>query len=280
MKFLRYGEPGAERPGLLDEQGQIRDLSDHIGDINGRCLSEQQLSTLRSLDTSQLPIVDFDVRLGACIDDVGKFLCVGLNYTDHARESGMPVPAEPVIFSKFTSAICGPNDDTLIPKNSQKTDWEVELGIVIGTETAYLNEQEAEEAIAGYCVINDLSERAFQLEKSGQWDLGKGCDTFGPIGPWLVTKDEIDNVDNLGLWLEVNGERVQSSNTRLMIFKPSYIVSYLSQYLSLQPGDIISTGTPSGVGLGFNPARYLKAGDQVKLGIDHLGEQFHICRNA
>ena len=217
--------------------------------------------------------------MGHVWGSVGKFLCIGLNYKDHAKESGMTIPSEPVLFSKFTSAICGPNDDIKIPRNSEKTDWEVELGVVIGKEAAYVSEAEAERCITGYCVINDISEREFQLERSGQWDLGKGCDTFGPIGPWLVTKDEVD-VNNLGLWLEVNGERLQSGSTSLMIFKPAEIVSFLSQHLSLQPGDIISTGTPPGVGLGFNHPVISKAGDTMKLGIDGLGEQSQVCINA
>ncbi len=280
MKLLRYGEPGAELPGLLDREGNIRDLSSVVTDISGSTLSQHLLESLRYIDATSLPAIKGDVRLGPCVGGVGKFLCVGLNYSDHAQESGLPVPPEPVIFSKFTSAICGPDDDILIPRNSTKTDWEVELGLVIGKHTVYASEQEAEDSIAGYCLINDLSEREFQLEKSGQWDLGKGCDSFGPIGPWLVTRDEIKDINNLNLWLQVNGQQMQTGNTCLMIFKPVQIVSYISQFLSLQPGDVISTGTPPGVGLGFQPPRYLKPGDTVRLGIDGLGEQLHTCKMA
>ncbi len=277
MKLLRYGEPGQEKPGIMDDQECIRDLSSIISDIDGSVLSASSLNRLRDIDLSRLPLVEKGVRFGPCVGSVGKFLCIGLNYSDHAEESGMPVPLEPVVFSKFTSAICGPNDNVVIPRNSKKTDWEVELGIVIGKDTAYVTEEDAEESIAGYCVINDISEREFQLERSGQWDLGKGCDTFGPTGPWLVTREDVKDVENLELWLEVNGERVQQGHTSRMIFKPAYIVSYLSQFLSLQPGDIISTGTPAGVGLGFNPPRFLKSGDNIKLGIELLGEQHQVC---
>ncbi|MTI15200.1 fumarylacetoacetate hydrolase family protein [Sansalvadorimonas verongulae] len=280
MKLLRYGEPGQEKPGILDGEGNIRDLSSVVADIDSSILSDTALAKLRDVNINSLPRENGSVRYGPCVANVGKFLCIGLNYKDHAKESGMPIPPEPVLFSKFTSAICGPNDDIKIPRNSKKTDWEVELGLVIGKEAAYVSEQEAEACIAGYCVINDISEREFQLERSGQWDLGKGCDTFGPIGPWLVTKDEVADVHNLGLWLEVNGERVQTGNTSLMIFKPAEIVSFLSHHLSLQPGDIISTGTPPGVGLGFTPPRYLKDGDTMKLGIDGLGEQTQVCTHA
>lgn len=273
MKLLRYGKKNHEKPGMLDCDGNIRDLSKFVDDIDGDLLAGDKLQTLMDLDPSTLPLVDQKVRYGACVNNVGKFLCIGLNYTDHAAETGAEVPEEPVVFSKFTSAICGPNDDVMIPKGSEKTDWEVELGIVIGKAVAYADETVAEEAIAGYCVINDISERQFQLERSGQWDLGKGCDTFGPLGPWLVTKEEISDVGNLSMWLDVNGIRRQTGNTKTMLFKPAYIVSFLSQFMSLQPGDVISTGTPPGVGLGFNPPIYLKANDTMALGIEGLGEQ-------
>lgn len=273
MKLLRYGPPGREKPGILDTDGNIRDLSAIVEDIDGTILGEEALQNLRSLDLESLPFAEGDLRYGPCVSRVGKFLCIGLNYKDHAEETGAEIPTEPVIFSKFTSAICGPNDDIIIPRGSEKTDWEVELGIVIGKHSAYVSEEEAEQAIAGYCVINDVSERSYQLERSGQWDLGKGCDSFGPLGPWLVTKDDIPNVLKLNLWLDVSGVRRQTGNTDQMIFSPAVIVSFLSQYMSLQPGDVISTGTPPGVGLGFNPPIYLKAGDSMSLGIEHLGEQ-------
>ena len=273
MKLLRYGQPGTEQPGLLDRNGDIRSLSGLIDDINGDTLAAEQLQPLRAIDTATLPRVDRDTRLGPCVANIGKFVCIGLNYADHAEESGMPIPDEPVVFNKWTSAISGPNDNIVKPQNSSKLDWEVELGIVIGRQIVNSSEVEAEQAIAGYCVINDVSERAFQLERGGQWDKGKGCDTFGPIGPWLVTKDEIADVCNLAMWLEVNGHRYQDGNTSTMIFKPAYIVSYLSQFMSLQPGDVIATGTPPGVGLGQTPPVYLQTGDVIKLGIQGLGEQ-------
>ena len=273
MKLLRYGPDGQEEPGLLDKDGNIRSLADHISDINGSTLSDDCVTTLRQLDTNDLPLVDENVRLGACVGDVGKFLCIGLNYSDHAAESGMPVPTEPEVFTKATSAICGPDDDIIQPLNSDKLDWEVELAIVIGKHTSYISEEEAADHIAGYCVCNDVSERTFQLEKGNQWDKGKGCDTFGPIGPWLVTKDEVQDPSNLDMWLEVNGHRYQDGNTRTMIFGPTFIVSYLSRFMSLQPGDVISSGTPPGVGLGQKPPVYLAVGDKIKLGIDGLGTQ-------
>ena len=273
MKLLRYGEPGLETPGLLDVDGNIRSLAGHVTDIDGSVVTPKGLESLQSLDWTSLPLVESDVRLGACVSNVGKFLCIGLNFEDHARESDMPVPAEPVVFSKFTTAICGPNDPILKPRGSTKLDWEVELAVVIGSETRYADTEESQHAIAGYCVCNDLSEREFQLERSGQWDLGKGCDTFGPLGPHLVTKDEIADVLNLSMWLEVNGHRYQDGSTRTMIFKPAFIVSFLSQYMTLMPGDIVSTGTPPGVGLGQKPPTYLEVGDIVTLGIEGLGEQ-------
>lgn len=273
MKLLRYGERGSEAPGILDAGGNIRDLSGHVDDITGETLRGVCLNRLRTFDLSALPRVEEEARYGPCVAGIGKFLCVGLNYTDHAEESGFAVPEEPEIFTKATSAVNGPDDDIIKPRNATKLDWEVELGIVIGEDAAYIPVEDAPKAIAGYCVINDVSERAFQLERGSQWDKGKGCDTFGPIGPWLVTPDEIADVHNLNLWLEVNGKRYQDGNTRTMIFKPDFLVSYISQFMSLQPGDVISTGTPPGVGLGQKPPVYLEVNDRISLGIDHLGEQ-------
>jgi ureidoglycolate lyase len=273
MKLLRYGPLGKEKPGLLDTEGSIRCLAEHVSDIDGQSISDDALATLRQLDVNKLPRVDDDVRLGACVGNVGKFICIGLNYSDHAAESGMPVPPEPEVFTKATSAICGPDDNIIQPLNSEKLDWEVELAVVIGKHTSYISEEEAASHIAGYCVCNDVSERLFQLEKGTQWDKGKGCDTFGPIGPWLVTSDDIRNPLGLDMWLEVNGHRYQDGNTRTMVFGPAFIVSYLSQFMSLQPGDVISTGTPPGVGLGQKPPVYLAVGDKIKLGIDGLGVQ-------
>jgi len=273
MKLLRYGPAEQEKPGLLDNDGNIRCLADHISDIDGSTISDETIATLRQLDAGDLPLVDHDVHLGPCVGNVGKFLCIGLNYSDHAAESGMPVPTEPEVFTKATSAICGPDDDIIQPLNSDKLDWEVELAIVIGKYTSYVSEEDAASHIAGFCVCNDVSERAFQLEKGSQWDKGKGCDTFGPIGPWLVTRDEVEDPNNLNMWLEVNGRRYQDGNTRTMIFGPAFIVSYLSQFMSLQPGDVISSGTPPGVGLGQKPPVYLAVGDKIKLGIDGLGTQ-------
>lgn len=273
MKLLRYGSLGAEKPGILDVDGNIRSLEGIVDDINGKALSEQSLGKLRNLDLFRLPLVDCDVRMGPCVGDVGKFLCIGLNYEDHARESGMPIPSEPVVFTKFTSAICGPNDDIVKPRDSTKMDWEVELALVIGKSVSYADVDEARDAIAGYCVCNDVSEREFQLERSGQWDLGKGCNTFGPIGPYLVTADAIEDVDNLHMWLDVNGHRYQNGNTKTMIFRTAEIVSFLSQYTTLHPGDIVTTGTPPGVGLGQTPPVYLSLGDKIELGIEGLGTQ-------
>ncbi|NRB72576.1 MAG: fumarylacetoacetate hydrolase family protein [Xanthomonadales bacterium] len=273
MKLLRYGPAGEEKPGLMDQDGNIRSLAAQLPDIDGSTLSDATIAQLQQLDSTALPMVDPQVRLGPCVGKVGKFLCIGLNYSDHAAESGMSVPPEPEMFTKATSAICGPNDDIIKPRNSDKLDWEVELAIVIGKHTSYVSEEEAAEHIAGYCICNDVSERTFQLEKGSQWDKGKGCDTFGPIGPWLVTRDEIENPLNLNMWLEVNGHRYQNGNTRTMVFGPAFIVSYLSQFMSLQPGDIISSGTPPGVGLGQNPPQYLNVGDRIELAIDGLGRQ-------
>ncbi len=272
MKLLRYGLKGQEKPGILDANGVIRDLSGIVNDINGHAI-EHELDKIRNLDLTTLPVVDANTRIGACVSDIGKFICIGLNYSDHAEETGATPPAEPVVFNKWTSAVVGPNDDVEIPKNSVKTDWEVELGVVIGKGGRYITKENALDHVAGYCVINDVSERAFQLEGTGTWDKGKGCDTFGPTGPWLVTKDEIQDQQNLRIWLEVDGHRYQDGNTANMIFDVPTIVSYLSQYMSLQAGDVISTGTPAGVGLGQHPPVYLKEGQVIRLGIDGLGEQ-------
>ena len=277
MKLLRFGEMGKEKPGILDSNGKIRDLSGHIPDINGETISKEGLHKISSIDHMSLPIVPEGIRLGACVGSIGKFLCIGLNYSDHAAESGMPVPKEPILFSKATSAVVGPNDDVEIPRNSVETDWEVELGIIIGKKAKYINEEDAEGYIAGYCVVNDVSEREFQLKKEGQWTKGKSCDTFGPTGPYLVTKDEISDVQNLKMYLDVNDKRMQDGSTKTMIFSAKYIVYYLSQFMSLNPGDVIATGTPPGVGGGMKPPVFLKAGDKMKLGIEGLGEQNQTC---
>ena len=274
MKLLRYGDKGQEKPGLLDAQGQIRDLSAHITDLAGKALEPSSLEALSKLDVASLPLVSGSPRIGACVGQVGKFICIGLNYADHAAESNMPVPSEPVIFNKWTSAINGPNDDVQIPRGSTKTDWEVELGVVIGKGGRYIDESNAMEHVAGYCVINDVSEREWQLERGGTWDKGKGFDTFGPIGPWLVTRDEITDPHQLDLWLEVDGHRYQNGNTRTLVFQIPALIAYLSRCMSLQPGDIISTGTPPGVGLGVKPEPvFLRAGQEMRLGIAGLGEQ-------
>jgi ureidoglycolate lyase len=275
MKLLRYGPKGQEKPGLLDTDSRIRDLSAHVRDIAGDVLSDNGLAKLRALDPATLPLVAGEPRIGPCVGDVGKMICIGLNYADHAAESGLPIPAEPVVFNKWTSAIVGPNDDVEIPRGSTKTDWEVELGVVIGRPCKYVDEASALDYVAGYCIVNDVSERAWQIERSGgQWDKGKGFDTFGPTGPWLVTRDEVRDPQNLDLWLEVDGHRYQNGNTRTMIFPVAKLVAYLSQCMSLQPGDIISTGTPPGVGLGQKPEPvYLRAGQTMRLAIAGLGEQ-------
>ncbi len=274
MKLIRHGNPGEERPGLIDAAGRMRDLSEIIPDIAGEVLDPDYLEKLAVLDAEALPLVPAGTRIGACVGRVGKFICVGLNYADHAAESGMEVPSEPVLFFKATSAICGPNDDVIIPRGSAKTDWEVELGVVIGREARYVKQDRALDHVAGYCVVNDLSERAFQMERGGQWVKGKSADTFGPIGPWLVTRDEVPNPQALDIWLEVDGIRHQNGNTRTMIFGIAEIVSYISQFMSLQPGDVISTGTPPGVGLGMKPEPvYLRPGQVMHLGIQGLGEQ-------
>jgi len=273
MKLLRYGPPGQEKPGLLDAGGDIRDLSGVIADVAGDALLPESLERLRRLDTGTLPKVSGSPRLGACVSGVGKFLCVGLNYSDHAAESGMKVPSEPIIFMKATSCIVGPNDDVEIPRGSEKTDWEVELGVVIGKTAKYVDEASAMEHVAGFCVVHDVSERAFQLEGTGQWVKGKSADTFGPIGPWLVTPDEVPDYHELDMWLEVDGKRYQNGTTKTMVFGVPYLVSYLSKFMSLRPGDIITTGTPPGVGHGMKPPVYLRAGNEVRLGVARLGEQ-------
>ena len=273
MKLLRYGTQGIEKPGMMAADGTIRDLSGHIEDLTGAELSDAGLARLRDIDVNSLPVVEGSARLGPCVGNVGKFVCIGLNYADHAAESGMALPEVPVIFFKATSAIMGPNDDVEIPRHSVKTDWEVELGVVIGKAAKYIPESEALDHVAGYCVINDLSERDFQLHRSGQWVKGKSADTFGPIGPWMVTRDEVPDPQNLAMYLEVNGHRYQDGSTKTMHFDVATIVSHLSQFMSLQPGDVISTGTPPGVGMGQKPETYLKPGDVIELEIEGLGKQ-------
>lgn len=274
MKLFRYGESGREKPGVVDAKGGLRSLAGVIEDLRGDVLTPAGLARLRELELDSLPRVQGTPRFGACVAGVGKFLCIGLNYADHAAEANMEVPTEPVVFSKATSAICGPNDDVEIPRGGEKTDWEVELGVVIGSHTKHVTPERALEHVAGYCVVNDLSERAFQLEGTGQWVKGKSCDTFGPLGPYLVTRDEVREPQNLRLWLEVDGRRFQDGNTKTMVFTVAFLVSYVSRFMSLHPGDVISTGTPPGVGLGQKPEPiYLRAGQVMRLGIDGLGEQ-------
>lgn len=273
MKLLRFGPQGSEKPGLLDAEGQIRDLSGVVADIAGAVLSDAQLQNLREIDPTSLPLLAGAPRIGPCVAQVGKFICIGLNYADHAAEAGMDLPQEPVVFFKATSAICGPNDQTELPRTSVKSDWEVELGVVIGKHTKYVSAEDALDHVAGYCVVNDLSERDFQIHRSGQWVKGKSCDTFGPIGPWLVTRDEVPNPQDLAMYLEVNGHRYQDGSTRTMHFDVATVISHLSQFMSLQPGDVISTGTPPGVGMGQRPEVYLKPGDEMELGIEGLGVQ-------
>jgi len=275
MKLLRHGARGQERPGVLGNDGHIYDLSSVIRDLTDEALAPESIARLQRTEISSLPRVDGDTRIGPCVARIGKFICIGLNYADHAAESGAAIPKEPVLFMKATSAICGPNDDAVIPRGAQKTDWEVELGVVIGAHAKYVEEKDALSYVAGYCLINDMSERAFQLEGTGQWVKGKSADTFGPIGPWLVTRDEVPDPQNLRLWLEVNGKQYQNGSTSTMIFGVAHLVSYISRFMSLQPGDIISTGTPPGVGLGQKPPVYLRPGDHICLGIDGLGEQKH-----
>ena len=273
MKLLRYGPKGQEKPGIVDAEGVVRDLSDLVDDIGGDILTDQGLAGIAEADLASLPAVEVD-RYGPCVGNVGKFICIGLNYSDHAEESGLAVPPEPVIFAKATSAICGPNDTVKLPRGSKATDWEVELGVVIGKQAKYINEADALDHVAGYCVINDISERDFQNKRAGQWTKGKSADTFGPIGPWLVTRDEVPDPQNLSMYLDVNGKRRQDGSTNTMVFGVAHLVSYLSQFMSLQPGDIISTGTPPGVGMGIKPEPvYLKVGDKMELGIEGLGVQ-------
>lgn len=273
MKLVRFGNIGAEKPGILDDDGQLRDLSSVVDDIAGEVISPEGLDHLRGLDLKILPLVEGSPRIGACVGRVGKFICIGLNYADHAAEAGMPVPKEPVIFMKATSALCGSDDTVLIPRNSTKTDWEVELGVVIGKAGKYIDQANAMDHVAGYCVINDVSEREWQLERGGTWDKGKGFDTFGPAGPWLVTKDEIADPHDLAMWLDVDSHRYQDGSTKTMVFGVPELVAYVSSCMSLQPGDIISTGTPPGVGMGQTPPHYLKGGETIRLGIQGLGEQ-------
>ncbi len=273
MKLVRYGKPGKEKPGLIDSAGKIRDLSEHVPDIAGSALWPKSVAKLKKIKPDSLPLVRGTPRLGACVGKVGNFIAVGLNYADHAAESNMPIPKEPILFNKAPSCIVGPNDDVVIPKDSIKTDWEVELAIVIGARASYVSEKEALDHVAGFCLCNDVSERAYQLEGTGQWMKGKGCPTFGPLGPYLATTDEIRDPQNLGMWLDVNGERMQTGSTATMIFGVKHLVAYISRFMILEPGDVITTGTPPGVGSGKKPPRYLKAGDTVSLGIDGLGQQ-------
>ena len=278
MKLVRYGNPGKEKPGLIDADGKLRDLSAVIPDVTSAHLSDAMIAKLRRLKTASLPLVKGKPRMGCPVADVGKFIAIGLNYADHAAESNLPIPKEPIVFMKATSCIQGPNDDVMLPKGSVKTDWEVELGVVIGTEARYVSQKNALDHVAGYCLINDVSEREYQIERGGTWDKGKGCDTFGPIGPWLVTRDEVPNPQKLHMWLDVNGVRMQDGSTKTMIFSVAKLVSYVSQFMTLKPGDVITTGTPPGVGMGIKkngkPAPvYLKRGDTMSLGIEGLGEQ-------
>lgn len=278
MKLLRHGPTGQERPGLLDATGTLRDLSAHLPEVNGAALQPEALARLAALNPADLPPLPADTRLGCPVAGVGKIVCVGLNYADHAAESGMPVPTEPVLFLKATSSISGPNDPVTIPRGSVKTDWEVELGVVIGRRASYVERADAMNHVAGYVLVNDVSEREYQLERGGQWDKGKSCDTFSPIGPWLVTRDEVPDPQALGMWLDVNGRRFQNGNTRTMVFGVAELVAYISGFMTLHPGDIISTGTPPGVGLGQKPPAYLKAGDVMQLGIDGLGTQRQLAQ--
>jgi len=274
MKLLRYGDKCQEKPGLLDAQGNIRDLSGEASDIDGSVLRPVSLSRLALLNPETLPLVSGSPRLGSCVATPGKFIAIGLNYSDHAKETGLPIPQEPIVFFKTDTCVCGPNDDLIQPRDSTKLDWEIETAIVIGSKAQYVTENDAQKYIAGYCIVNDVSERSFQIDRGGsQWGKGKGCDTFGPVGPWLVTRDEIDDVQNLDMWLNVNGERKQTGNTKTMIFNCAYLVSYLSRFMTLMPGDVITTGTPPGVGMGMNPQQWLQPGDVMTLGIQLLGEQ-------
>ena len=273
MKLVRYGEPGQEKPGMIDADGNIRDLSAHVSDISGETLGEAELTRLRAIDIDTLSVVKTNPRYGACVGNIGKFMCIGLNYSDHAAETGAAIPEHPILFMKANSAVVGPNDDVYMPRGSKATDWEVELGVVIGTKCKYVSEADALDYVAGYCVINDVSERDLQTKLSGQWTKGKSCDTFGPTGPWLVTKDEIGDVQNLDMYCDVNGKRMQTGNTKTMIFNVAQIVSHLSELMTLHPGDVISTGTPPGVGLGMKPPKYLNEGDTIEVHIQGLGTQ-------
>lgn len=273
MKLVRYGNPGKEKPGLIDAEGKLRDLSAVVKDIGPEQLGDAALDKLRKLKTANLPLVKGSPRMGSPVAGVGKFIAIGLNYADHAAESGLPIPKEPIVFMKATTCIQGPNDPVMLPKGSKKTDWEVELGVVIGTKARYVSQKEALSCVAGYCTINDVSEREYQIERGGTWDKGKGCDTFGPLGPWLVTRDDVPNPQKLDMWLDLNGKRMQTGSTRTMIFSVAKLVSYVSQFMTLMPGDVITTGTPPGVGLGMKPPLYLKKGDVMTLGIAGLGEQ-------
>lgn len=280
MKLLRYGQPGAEKPGILDADGKIRDLSAHVGDLAGGVLTAAGLQKIAALDLAALPLATGTERIGPCVARTGKFICVGLNYADHAAETGAKIPEEPILFMKATSAITGPNDKVIIPRKSKKTDWEVELGVVIGDEARYVSEDDAMKHVAGFCLINDVSEREFQSERGGQWTKGKSADSFGPIGPWLVTRDEVADPQNLKMWLTVDGVSRQNGSTKTMIFGVRFLVHYISQFMSLQPGDIISTGTPPGVGLGMKPPVFLHAGQTIRLGIEGLGEQTQLTVDA
>ena len=273
MKLVRYGKPGKEKPGLIDAEGKLRDLSKELKDIGPAQLSDAALAKIAKLNPAKLPLVKGKPRMGSPVANVGKFIAIGLNYADHAAESGLPIPAEPVVFMKAISCIQGPNDPIMLPKGSKKTDWEVELGVVIGTQARYVAQKEALNFVAGYCTINDISEREYQIERGGTWDKGKGCDTFGPLGPWLVTRDDVPNPQKLGMWLDLNGKRVQKGSTKTMIFSVAKIVSYVSQFMTLLPGDVITTGTPPGVGMGMKPPLYLRKGDVMNVGIEGLGEQ-------
>ena len=276
MKLVRYGNPGKEKPGLIDVEGKLRDLSGVIQDIGPEQLGDAAMAKLRKLKTSNLPLVKGTPRMGSPVSGVGKFIAIGLNYADHAAESGLPIPKEPIVFMKATTCIQGPNDAVMLPKGSKKTDWEVELGVVIGSKARYVPQKDALSFVAGYCTINDVSEREYQIERGGTWDKGKGCDTFGPLGPWLVTRDDVSNPQKLGMWLDLNGKRMQTGSTRTMIFSVAKLVSYVSQFMTLMPGDVITTGTPPGVGLGMKPPLYLKKGDVMTLGIEGLGEQHQL----
>lgn len=278
MKLLRYGPAGQEKPGMMDADGGIRDLSGVVSDINGAVLGDAELARLRGIDPASLPLVEGSPRMGPCVGDVGKFVCIGLNYSDHAAETGAEVPAEPILFFKATSAIVGPDDAVKIPRGSEKTDWEVELGVIIGKEARYVDEADAMDYVAGYCVVNDVSERAFQIERGGQWVKGKSADTFGPMGPWMVTRDEVADPQKLGMWLDVDGHRYQDGSTATMVFGVAHLVHYVSQFMSLQPGDVISTGTPPGVGMGQKPQVYLRPGQTIRLGVEGLGEQTQVTK--